>query len=221
MRMSRSFVTAASGGADSVGDAGATRPGAGRPRRIRAGRRARRGQGASATRRGRRSSARRRCWPSWSRPASCRRSSSACPTSRWCSSRCNEIGTLRRHLAARLHRPGRRRERQPHQRLRQARCSGTSPAPRSCRRVAASWELSDDGKTFTLFLRKGMKWSDGAPFTADDFVFWFEDIYSQQGDRADADRRHAAARQARPDRQGRRHHGPVRVRRAVLSCSRT
>ena len=23
----------------------------------------------------------------------------------------------------------------------------------------------------------GMKWSDGEPFTADDFVFWFEDIY--------------------------------------------
>jgi peptide/nickel transport system substrate-binding protein len=22
-----------------------------------------------------------------------------------------------------------------------------------------------------------MKWSDGKPFTADDFVFWFEDIY--------------------------------------------
>jgi peptide/nickel transport system substrate-binding protein len=25
-----------------------------------------------------------------------------------------------------------------------------------------------------------MKWSDGAPFTADDFVFWFEDIYSNR-----------------------------------------
>ena len=25
-----------------------------------------------------------------------------------------------------------------------------------------------------------MKWSDGAPFTADDFVFWFEDIYSNK-----------------------------------------
>ena len=40
--------------------------------------------------------------------------------------------------------------------------------------------MSDDGKTYTLFLRKGMKWSDGAPFTADDFVFWFEDIYSNK-----------------------------------------
>ena len=25
-----------------------------------------------------------------------------------------------------------------------------------------------------------MKWSDGAPFTADDFVFWFEDLYSNK-----------------------------------------
>jgi peptide/nickel transport system substrate-binding protein len=44
--------------------------------------------------------------------------------------------------------------------------------------VAKGWELSRDGKTFTLFLRKGHKWSDGAPFTADDFMFWFEDFYS-------------------------------------------
>ena len=43
--------------------------------------------------------------------------------------------------------------------------------------VAKGYELSDDGKTYTLHLRKGMKWSDGAPFTADDFIFWFEDIY--------------------------------------------
>jgi len=44
--------------------------------------------------------------------------------------------------------------------------------------VAKGYELSEDGKAYTLFLRKGMKWSDGAPFTADDFMFWFEDIYS-------------------------------------------
>jgi peptide/nickel transport system substrate-binding protein len=46
--------------------------------------------------------------------------------------------------------------------------------------VAKAWELSADGKTTTLFLRKGMKWSDGAPFTADDFVFWFEDLYQNK-----------------------------------------
>lgn len=46
--------------------------------------------------------------------------------------------------------------------------------------AAKSVEMSDDGKTYTVNLRRGMKWSDGAPFTADDFVFWFEDLY---GDR--------------------------------------
>ncbi len=46
--------------------------------------------------------------------------------------------------------------------------------------VAKAYELSEDGKTYTLHLRKGMKWSDGAPFTADDFVFWFEDLYSNK-----------------------------------------
>ncbi|MGH7322245.1 MAG: ABC transporter substrate-binding protein [Candidatus Rokuibacteriota bacterium] len=43
--------------------------------------------------------------------------------------------------------------------------------------VAKDWKLSDDGKTVTISLRKGMKWSDGAPFTANDFVFWYEDVY--------------------------------------------
>ena len=43
--------------------------------------------------------------------------------------------------------------------------------------VAKGWEISDNGRTFTVFLRKGMKWSDGHPFTADDFMFWYEDIY--------------------------------------------
>ena len=42
--------------------------------------------------------------------------------------------------------------------------------------VARGYELSADGKRTTLFLRKGMKWSDGSPFTADDFVFWAEDM---------------------------------------------
>ncbi len=42
--------------------------------------------------------------------------------------------------------------------------------------IAKGWEVSDDGTTFTFHLRKGMKWSDGAPFTADDFAFAFEDV---------------------------------------------
>jgi peptide/nickel transport system substrate-binding protein len=46
--------------------------------------------------------------------------------------------------------------------------------------AAKDWKVSEDGMTTTIFLRKGMKWSDGQPFTADAFVFWFEDIYSNR-----------------------------------------
>jgi len=35
-----------------------------------------------------------------------------------------------------------------------------------------------DGRIFTLHLRKGMKWSDGHPFTAEDFRYWFQDVAS-------------------------------------------
>jgi peptide/nickel transport system substrate-binding protein len=42
--------------------------------------------------------------------------------------------------------------------------------------IAKSYEVSDDGRTTTVHLRKGIHWSDGVPFAADDFVFWFEDI---------------------------------------------
>jgi peptide/nickel transport system substrate-binding protein len=37
--------------------------------------------------------------------------------------------------------------------------------------VAEDWELSADGRQLTLYLRDGMKWSDGAPFTVDDFLY--------------------------------------------------
>src|SRR5205823_12136779 len=43
--------------------------------------------------------------------------------------------------------------------------------------LARDWKVSDDGKTTTIFLRRGSKWSDGKPFTADDFMFWYQDIY--------------------------------------------
>ena len=54
--------------------------------------------------------------------------------------------------------------------------TGTVPRPS----LAKGWKMSEDGKTFTLYLRRGLKWSDGHPMTADDFVFWFEDIYNNK-----------------------------------------
>ena len=42
--------------------------------------------------------------------------------------------------------------------------------------LARSWEVSEDGREFTFNLRKGIRWSDGAPFTADDYMFWYEDV---------------------------------------------
>jgi peptide/nickel transport system substrate-binding protein len=46
--------------------------------------------------------------------------------------------------------------------------------------IAKSWDVTDGGRTFTFHLRRGMKWSDGHAFTADDFVFWFEDMYQNK-----------------------------------------
>jgi len=46
--------------------------------------------------------------------------------------------------------------------------------------VAQTFTLSDDKKTFVVKLRKGMKWSDGTPFTADDVMFWYEDFLTNK-----------------------------------------
>lgn len=43
-------------------------------------------------------------------------------------------------------------------------------------RLAKSIQLSDDKKTYTITLRKGLKWSDGHPLTADDVEFTFGTI---------------------------------------------
>ncbi|MGH7725806.1 MAG: ABC transporter substrate-binding protein [Candidatus Eiseniibacteriota bacterium] len=37
--------------------------------------------------------------------------------------------------------------------------------------LAQSWDVSEDGLTYTFHLRPGVRWSDGEPFTADDVVF--------------------------------------------------
>lgn len=40
--------------------------------------------------------------------------------------------------------------------------------------LADSWSKSYDGKTWTFYLHRGVTWSDGEPFTADDVKFTFE-----------------------------------------------
>ncbi|MGN6757481.1 MAG: ABC transporter substrate-binding protein, partial [Thermomicrobiales bacterium] len=42
--------------------------------------------------------------------------------------------------------------------------------------MAESCVVSPDGKTFTFKLREGLKWSDGQPATADDVMFWWNDV---------------------------------------------
>lgn len=37
--------------------------------------------------------------------------------------------------------------------------------------LAEKWEISPDGQTYTFHLRQGIKWSDGTPITAKDFVY--------------------------------------------------
>lgn len=43
--------------------------------------------------------------------------------------------------------------------------------------LARSWDLSEDGLEIIFHLRHGLKWSDGEPFTADDVLFTFNDLY--------------------------------------------
>jgi len=40
--------------------------------------------------------------------------------------------------------------------------------------LAERWESSPDGRTHTLFLRRGVTWSDGTPFTSGDVLFSFD-----------------------------------------------
>ncbi|MEQ9121594.1 MAG: ABC transporter substrate-binding protein [Alphaproteobacteria bacterium] len=42
--------------------------------------------------------------------------------------------------------------------------------------VAKAWDWNDDRTVLTITLRKGHKWSDGAPFTAEDVAFWHNDL---------------------------------------------
>jgi len=42
--------------------------------------------------------------------------------------------------------------------------------------LATHWEVGDGGRIYTFHLRRGVRWSDGHPFTAADVLFWYEDV---------------------------------------------
>ncbi len=53
--------------------------------------------------------------------------------------------------------------------------------------LAKSWSVSRDGRQYTLYLRRGLRFSDGQPFNADDVLFTFqvyldEKVHSPQRD---------------------------------------
>lgn len=55
-------------------------------------------------------------------------------------------------------------------------------------KLAKSFEVSPDGKTYTFHLRHGIKWSDGKPITADDVIFtWDKIIFAGLGNTSTRD----------------------------------
>jgi peptide/nickel transport system substrate-binding protein len=47
-------------------------------------------------------------------------------------------------------------------------CQGVEPG------LARAWEFNKDGSVLTLHLRRGVRWSDGAEYTSEDFAFYYE-----------------------------------------------
>ncbi|MEW6108432.1 MAG: peptide-binding protein [Nitrospirota bacterium] len=46
--------------------------------------------------------------------------------------------------------------------------------------LAESWDISPDGLVITFYLRKGVKWTDGVEFTADDVMFGYKTIIDEK-----------------------------------------
>lgn len=46
--------------------------------------------------------------------------------------------------------------------------------------IARDFEWNDDYTILTVYLRKGHKWSDGQPFTAEDVSFWYNNVLADE-----------------------------------------
>lgn len=53
--------------------------------------------------------------------------------------------------------------------------------------LAESWEIAEDGLSYTFQLREGLRWSDGRPLTAADVKFTFDVIYDPEIPNSSAD----------------------------------
>jgi peptide/nickel transport system substrate-binding protein len=42
--------------------------------------------------------------------------------------------------------------------------------------MVEEWESNADASEWTLYFRKGLKWSDGEPCTVDDVLYWWNDL---------------------------------------------
>lgn len=45
---------------------------------------------------------------------------------------------------------------------------------------AESWDISEDGTVYTFHLRQGLKWSDGSPLTAEDYVYSYQRVLTPE-----------------------------------------
>ena len=48
--------------------------------------------------------------------------------------------------------------------------------------LAKSWKISEDSLQYTFYLREGVHWSDGHPFTAADVVFTWQTFFAKKQD---------------------------------------
>jgi peptide/nickel transport system substrate-binding protein len=53
--------------------------------------------------------------------------------------------------------------------------------------LAKSWSVSEDGRRYTLHLRRGLRFSDGEPFDADDVIFSFQVYLDEKIDSSQRD----------------------------------